>query len=226
MIGEALRRDPPAVVADERHRQDPAPPRLGESLDHVHGIAAGGEREQRIGGARGERTALAGADEDAARALTDGEVLEGNVGPGKCAAGVWKELLGPGAHYDFSADEVIVLNPEALDYPGNARDVTERWRLALKADLLGVKVNPEGKSYDEAEACRVLLRRLDRFAARVARVKPNAVLEAFLSSVGRRYDSGTNYISPSSYKEFEVQVSGVLVGIGATLKDDNDGHWG
>ena len=42
------RRDPAAVVADHRDRQQPAPARLGQRLDHVRRVAARREREQRV----------------------------------------------------------------------------------------------------------------------------------------------------------------------------------
>ena len=48
VVGQRLGGDPPAVVADERDRRQPAPARLGQRRDHVRRRARRRQREQRV----------------------------------------------------------------------------------------------------------------------------------------------------------------------------------
>ena len=60
VVGEALGGDPAAVVADHRHRREPAAPRLGQRLDQVLGVAAGREHDQRVAARARRRSPGAG----------------------------------------------------------------------------------------------------------------------------------------------------------------------
>ena len=139
------------------------------------------------------------------------------------AAKVWTDLLGADARYGFSADEVKVVNADALDYPKTDEEAAERWRLTIKHSLLAAKASADGKDFDAARECKTLLRRFDKFARSIDRFKSEAVLSRFLQSVGHRYDSLTYWISPASLKEFEVQNSGVFAGIGVQTQEDDLG---
>ncbi len=48
VVGERVGGDAAAVVAHHRDRAQPAPPRLGQRLDHVARVAARGERQQHV----------------------------------------------------------------------------------------------------------------------------------------------------------------------------------
>ena len=50
VVGQRLGRDAAAVVADHRDRHETAPARLGQRGDHVVGVAAGRQRQQRVAG--------------------------------------------------------------------------------------------------------------------------------------------------------------------------------
>jgi carboxyl-terminal processing protease len=136
------------------------------------------------------------------------------------AEAVWQEWLKPDAGHDFTAREVVVIDPKARAYARDAKVFREQWRLWIKYTLLTMKTDPEAKDFDLARACDDLSASYARFARGVRLAKGHEVLESFLQSVGGRYDSGTSYTSPATLEEYQESQRGHFVGLGVQLQAD------
>jgi len=122
------------------------------------------------------------------------------------------ELLGQ--TLDFTADESLVTDPEAIQYARDAQEIQDRWRRRIKYDLLVLK----GDKTEGDAAIEKLRRRYQSFAKRMHQTDADELLEMFLTSITTSYDPHTSYMSPSSVENFRILMRLNLEGIGAALQ--------
>lgn len=122
------------------------------------------------------------------------------------------ELLGQ--TFDFTADESLVTDPEAIQYARDAQEIQDRWRRRIKYDLLVLK----GDKTEGDAAIEKLRRRYQSFAKRMHQTDADELLEMFLTSITTSYDPHTSYMSPSSVENFRILMRLNLEGIGAALQ--------
>jgi carboxyl-terminal processing protease len=146
--------------------------------------------------------------------------------------------------HDFRVDEEMVKDRDAAEYPHNAAEARDRWRKRIKYDLLVLKMNekednkdgaelksgadapkaaPRTETGDEQEARDRLTRRYHSFAKRMHQTNSEELLEMYLNSFTTSFDPHTDYMSPDTYKNFEIAMSLELEGIGASLMSE-DGY--
>ncbi len=123
------------------------------------------------------------------------------------------------AEHDFTAREEFIIDRENLPFARTVAELDERWRKRIKYDLLNQKL--EGKSL--AEARETLRKRYRAFARRMHQTDGDELLEMFLNSVTNSLDPHTSYLSPSTLTNFEISMRLELEGIGASLRQDEDG---
>jgi len=117
--------------------------------------------------------------------------------------------------FDFTVDEEMVTDPDLLNYPRSVEEAAERWRQRLKYDLLVLKA---GKTEGPA-AREKLSKRYQGFARRMKQFDNDELLEMYLSAITSSFDPHTTYMSPGRLKNFTIQMSLELDGIGAQLQD-------
>ena len=122
--------------------------------------------------------------------------------------------------HDFTVDETITTDTEALTYPRNAEEVRERWRKLIKLNLLSYKADDESME----EARKKIVRRYNTLKKRWNQTDSDELLERFLSAVTSSYDPHTTYMSASTLDNFEIQMRLNLEGIGAALQVTEDGY--
>lgn len=123
------------------------------------------------------------------------------------------------AKHDFTVREEFIVDREDLPFARTVAELDERWRKRIKYDLLNQKL--EGKSL--AEARETLRKRYRAFARRMHQTDGDELLEMFLNSVTNSLDPHTSYLSPSTLTNFEISMRLELEGIGASLRQDEDG---
>ncbi len=121
---------------------------------------------------------------------------------------------------DFTVDENIVTDPDALRYPSTEDEVNDRWRKLVKLNLLTFKA--DGTSDDESRA--KIKRRYQTLAKRWHQTDTDELLERFLTAVTTSYDPHTTYMSPSSLDNFRIMMRLNLDGIGAALQVSEEGY--
>jgi carboxyl-terminal processing protease len=125
---------------------------------------------------------------------------------------------------DFTLDEEMVIDRDELQYPRNPSEARERWRKRIKYDLLVLKTDKDDKDKKEGqEAIEKLTKRYHSFAKRTHQTSAEDLLEIYLNSLTTSFDPHTDYLSPSSYEDFNIMMRLELEGIGASLLSE-DGY--
>ncbi|HRX79613.1 MAG TPA: carboxy terminal-processing peptidase [Pirellulaceae bacterium] len=122
--------------------------------------------------------------------------------------------------HDFTVDESIITDPDALRYPRSADEVVDRWRKLVKLNLLTFKADETS----EEEARMKIKRRYHSLAKRWHQTDTDELLERFLTAVTSSYDPHTTYMSPSSLDNFRIMMRLNLDGIGAALMLSEEGY--
>ena len=123
------------------------------------------------------------------------------------------------ADHDFTVDEELVIDPDNVEYAGNAAEARDLWRKRIKYELLFRKAD----DMTMEEAKEKVARRYKSISKRKHQIDSNELLEMFLTSVTSSFDPHTTYMSPDSHTNFEINMRLNLDGIGAALKPD-DGY--
>ncbi len=117
--------------------------------------------------------------------------------------------------FDFSGDGVYLTDRAKAPRPATREEADRLWEARLTHELLLELIENEP-----------LERALDKVAVRYERVgrfldeiEVHNVQETFLTSLARLYDPHSNFFSWDSAQEFDIQISNLLVGIGAQLRD-------
>jgi len=143
----------------------------------------------------------------------------------------------------FSTDiaERIETDSEKLDYVTDEPQLRERWRKILKLQILSryISLREDEIGVDDenvllpidAETEEELLAQAQEKVAKTTHSLLKRMLEEtlqdhydrYLNAIARAFDPHTNYMPPTSKEDFDIQMSGSLEGIGATLRED-DGY--
>ncbi len=148
-----------------------------------------------------------------------------------------EELLAEEIAVDV--DESIETDPEKLEFVKTTSELRERWRKLLKFQILSryiglredeVGVDEQGTLKPvEAEQHEQLLEQAQERVAktnlnlfeRMLQETPQDHYDRYLNAIARAYDPHTSYLPPTSKEDFDIQMSGSLEGIGATLREED-----
>jgi len=131
--------------------------------------------------------------------------------------------------FDFTADDVLITDPDKLTYPKSPEEARARWTQRLKYDLLLLKAEKTAEKKEgvappsNEDPKERLKRRYHSFAKRMHQTDSNELLEMYLSAITNGFDPHSTYMAPASSENFDIIMSLQLEGIGAQLKVD-DGH--
>ena len=119
---------------------------------------------------------------------------------------------------DFSKEEFILVNREEAEWSVDELAHDDLWRRRLKAQVLAMKLSD--KSMDEiAEQLRKRYRNQLKI---VVRNKSEDAFQAYINAFAHTYDPHTEYFSPRTSENFNINMSLSLEGIGAVLKTEDD----
>lgn len=142
---------------------------------------------------------------------------------------------------DYAAKESIEIDPEKLEFVASLEELRERWRKILKYQLLtrylNLREDEIGTDDDgallpvSADQEQQLLKQAREKVAKTNKGLFQRMLDEteqdhydrYLNAISRAYDPHTSYLPPTSKEDFDIQMSGSLEGIGATLRED-DGY--
>ncbi len=153
------------------------------------------------------------------------------------------------APLDFTVDEEMLVDRDALHYPKDRAEARDLWRKRIKYDLLVLKADkkddaspasgnktnaqkpqaadrpedPSSEKDDAQKAREKLTRRYHSFAKRMHQVDNEELLEMYLNAFTTSFDPHTDYMSPDTQKNFAIAMSLELEGIGASLMSE-DGY--
>ena len=122
------------------------------------------------------------------------------------------------AALDFSVDENYSLDLETRQWAETQAQLDDRWRKQLKNQVLGLKMA-------EKPAEEIVPTLEKRYAAQLRNVKQynsQDVFQIYANALTELYDPHTNYLSPRTTENFNINMSLSLEGIGAVLQKDDE----
>lgn len=145
------------------------------------------------------------------------------------------------AEHDYSIDEEMISDPDAMTFAKNEEEAYEIWRKRIKYSLLVLrgddkdeKAKAENKEGDDGEAKKTvkkkddpkerLRKRYRSFARRMHQIDAEDIVERYITAITTSFDPHTSYLSKGTFENFLIQMGLELEGIGATLSIMDDGY--
>ncbi|QKF51742.1 carboxy terminal-processing peptidase [Pseudomonas graminis] len=119
---------------------------------------------------------------------------------------------------DLNTQETLLVDRKDAPWAKNEAELDDLWRKRVKDEVLRLKI--AGK--DPAKIQETLTKRYKNQLARLGQTRSEDVFQAYLNTFAMSYDPHTNYLSPDSAENFDINMSLSLEGIGAVLQSDND----
>ena len=126
------------------------------------------------------------------------------------------------AEWDFSTNETYRIRRKDAPWPETRGDAEDYWRRRLKNEVLVMKVNHDlDKSTNRLDVVSDLEKKYRQYVTVLAEPDEEAVLQHYLSAVCRAYDPHSDYMSPASKEDFDMEMNLTLCGVGAVLSMDD-----
>jgi len=151
----------------------------------------------------------------------------------KESAAYYKEILDK--PFDFSKDESIETDGEKLTYAKDKAALKEAWRKQLKYQTLirladmkeeqqkaaenGEQVEKKTPEQMEKEAREKLRKTYDDLYDRLAKTNKEDRRTIYINAITNVYDPHTGYFPPKDKSNFDIEFTGRLEGIGASLQE-------
>lgn len=119
---------------------------------------------------------------------------------------------------DFSLDESLETDREKAPWLKTRAELDDLWRRRMKAAALSLKL--AGKS--DAEIRKTLTKRYKSQLNNIYRSKSDEAFQVFMNSFSETYDPHTEYFSPRTQENFNINMSLSLEGIGAVLQNEDE----
>ena len=120
--------------------------------------------------------------------------------------------------WDFSTNEVYRVRRKDASWPATRADAEEHWRKRLKNEMLVRKVNHAlDHATNTVDFAQEIVKGYRQYVTVFTESDEEAVLQYFLSAICRAYDPHTDYMSPASKEDFDMEMNLTLCGIGAVL---------
>jgi carboxyl-terminal processing protease len=146
--------------------------------------------------------------------------------------------------WDFSKEEVYRIKRKDAPWPKTRAEAEEHWRKRIKNELLqhiiakeldkeeaAKKPKKESVSTNVAEKVdaqktpdtpeETLIKKYRQYYAVLTEPDEENVLQHYLSAVCRAFDPHTDYMSPASKEDFDMEMNLTLCGVGAVLSMDD-----
>lgn len=120
--------------------------------------------------------------------------------------------------YDFSTDESVELERKDAAWPKNQAEMDDLWRKRLKSSALAMLLNDKPLS----EIKDVLGKRYRNRLKQTEQTKSEDVFQTYLNAFAGAFDPHTQYFSPRTSQNFNINMSLSLEGIGAVLQSEDD----
>jgi carboxyl-terminal processing protease len=119
---------------------------------------------------------------------------------------------------DFSKDETLEVDREKAPWLATRAELDDLWRKRVKAAALSLRL--AGKS--DADIQKTLTKRYKSQLNNLYRTKGDDAFQVFMNSFTESYDPHTEYFSPRTEENFNINMSLSLEGIGAVLQNEDE----
>ena len=122
------------------------------------------------------------------------------------------------AQFNFDEDESLELDREKAAWATSEDELDDLWRRRIKNDVLNLRLaKKETQSISE-----LLLKRYENRLKRTRQIRSGDVYQLFMNAFTKTYDPHTQYFSPSTSENFNINMSLSLEGIGAVLEVEDE----
>lgn len=121
-------------------------------------------------------------------------------------------------HIDYTKNESLETDREKSPWAKNVAELDELWRKRLKAATLSLRM--AGKNNEDIQ--KTLTKRYRSQLTQLKQTKPDDAFQVFMNAFTQTYDPHTEYFSPRTSENFNINMSLSLEGIGAVLQTDDE----
>ena len=148
----------------------------------------------------------------------------------------YKKILS--TPFDFHSDELFQTDSELRFYPAGEDEMETFWRKYLKfrvlsrlydrfestdsASKINFGIDNEGFAQEEKKAREKELEIHDEWFKNMSENDRNDLFGLYVNSFTAVFDPHTRYFAPRQKEEFEIELSGQLEGIGASLRQEGE----
>jgi carboxyl-terminal processing protease len=119
---------------------------------------------------------------------------------------------------DFTVNESMDVERKQASWPADQAELDRIWRQRLKAAVLSMKLNDRPL----AEIEELLTKRYRNRLKQALQTKSEDVFQLYVNAFAAAYDPHTQYFSPRTSQNFNINMSLSLEGIGAVLRSDDE----
>ncbi|MFW6094772.1 MAG: carboxy terminal-processing peptidase, partial [Pseudomonadota bacterium] len=122
------------------------------------------------------------------------------------------------ADLDFSAEETMSTDRTDAPWPDTEKQLNDLWRKRLKGAALNLKLS--GKPMEEVQ--ELLTKRYKNRLNQAMQAKSEDAFQTYVNAFATTFDPHTQYFSPRTSENFNINMSLQLEGIGAVLSNEDD----
>ena len=139
----------------------------------------------------------------------------------------------------FDKKEIAQVDYDSIDYARDEKELRQRWYQALKYEVLQEVADYQNRSKNdsvvtdktepvksmavvEKESREKVLKDFEKMFDRISQLRREDRLSDFLNIICSQYDPHTSYLSPRDKEDFNVGMTGKLIGIGARLQAEGE----
>jgi carboxyl-terminal processing protease len=120
--------------------------------------------------------------------------------------------------FDFSVDESLILDRSEEAWASKNSELDELWRKRLKNSVLNLKLSDK----EDDKILDLLLKRYENRLSRSKQTNSEDVYQLYMNAFTSTYDPHTQYFSPRTAENFNINMSLSLEGIGAVLQREEE----
>ncbi len=120
--------------------------------------------------------------------------------------------------FNFSTNEEVLLDRENQPWPSTLAEADKLWHKRVKLSILNLKMS--GKTIEESK--KIITKRYRRQLKRMDQLDTADIFETIANALTLLYDPHTNYWSPRTSENFNINMRLSLEGIGAVLQSDEE----
>ncbi|MBL4682008.1 MAG: carboxy terminal-processing peptidase [Pseudomonadales bacterium] len=122
------------------------------------------------------------------------------------------------ADFDFTKDEELVLDRSEHPWAINQAELDDIWRKRIKNDILNLRMTD--KESDKIQ--ELLVKRYKNRLSSTRQTNTEDVFQLYMNAFTATYDPHTQYFSPRTSENFNINMSLSLEGIGAVLRKEDE----
>lgn len=120
--------------------------------------------------------------------------------------------------FNFEDDEILSIDLDDMHWPKTVAERNDLWRKRMEDSLLRLMLSDK----DTAEAREVLAKRYKTIKQQLEELNTTDVFQTYANAISSLYDPHTNYFSPRTSENFNINMSLSLEGIGAVLQREEE----